>query len=182
MRKRGRKPSRWWPSGKSLGPKGLLPLWSQVRALWLLIWWPLETYMVINFRACGISWGARKLAWTLTLNLKKKKNRGKRGYQEGEWYRWQHLAWRWQYHSRQQNPLEDVKDTGKTRKFFPYLNDLRESIYSKLLVVWGYTTLCMNKHYFWNWKQNRFSACGCKTCLCRMHMYYFLANWQSYES
>jgi hypothetical protein len=29
--------------------------------------------MVINFRARGISWGARKLAWTLTLNLKKKK-------------------------------------------------------------------------------------------------------------
>jgi len=26
-----------WPSGKSLGPRGLLPLWSQVRALWLLI-------------------------------------------------------------------------------------------------------------------------------------------------
>jgi len=23
--------------GKSLGPRGLLPLWSQVRALWLLI-------------------------------------------------------------------------------------------------------------------------------------------------
>jgi hypothetical protein len=33
----GTKPSRWWPSGKSLGPRGLLPLWSQVRALWLLI-------------------------------------------------------------------------------------------------------------------------------------------------
>jgi hypothetical protein len=31
------KPSRWWLSGKSLGPRGLLPLWSQVRALWLLI-------------------------------------------------------------------------------------------------------------------------------------------------
>jgi len=30
-------PSRWWPSGKSLGPRGLLPLWSQVQALWLLI-------------------------------------------------------------------------------------------------------------------------------------------------
>ena len=58
------------------------------------------------------------------------KEGGKRGYQEGEWYRWQHLAWRWQYHSRQQNPLEDVKDTGKTRKFFPCLNDLRESIHS----------------------------------------------------
>jgi hypothetical protein len=31
------KPFRWWPSGKSLGLRGLLPLWSQVRALWLLI-------------------------------------------------------------------------------------------------------------------------------------------------
>jgi hypothetical protein len=31
------KPSRWWSNGKSLGPEGLLPLWSQVRALWLLI-------------------------------------------------------------------------------------------------------------------------------------------------
>jgi len=28
---------RWWPSGKSLGPRGLLHLWSQVQALWLLI-------------------------------------------------------------------------------------------------------------------------------------------------
>ena len=33
----GDKPSRWWPSGKSLEPRDLLPLWSQVRALWLLI-------------------------------------------------------------------------------------------------------------------------------------------------
>jgi hypothetical protein len=31
------KPSRWWSSGKSLGPRGLLSLWFQVRALWLLI-------------------------------------------------------------------------------------------------------------------------------------------------
>jgi hypothetical protein len=46
----------------------LLLLWSQVRALWLLIWWPLEAYMVVNFRACGISRGARKLAQTPTLN------------------------------------------------------------------------------------------------------------------
>jgi len=61
-------PSRWWPSGKSLGPRGLLPLWSQVRALWLLIWWPLEAYMVVNFRAREISRGARKLARTPTLN------------------------------------------------------------------------------------------------------------------
>jgi hypothetical protein len=29
--------SRWWPSNKSLGPRGLLPLWSQVQVLWLLI-------------------------------------------------------------------------------------------------------------------------------------------------
>jgi hypothetical protein len=32
------------------------------------IWWPLEAYMVVNFRARGISRGARKLAWTPTLN------------------------------------------------------------------------------------------------------------------
>jgi len=49
------KPFRWWPSGKNLRPRGLLPLWSQVRALWLLIWWPLEAYMVVNFRARGIN-------------------------------------------------------------------------------------------------------------------------------
>jgi hypothetical protein len=30
-------PSRWWPSGKSLGLRGLLPLRSQVRTLWSLI-------------------------------------------------------------------------------------------------------------------------------------------------
>ena len=29
--------SRWWSSGKSLGPRGLLPLQFQVRTLWLLI-------------------------------------------------------------------------------------------------------------------------------------------------
>jgi hypothetical protein len=51
-----------------LGPRGLLPLWSQVRTLWLLIWWPLEAYMVVNFKARGISRGARKLARTPTLN------------------------------------------------------------------------------------------------------------------
>jgi hypothetical protein len=48
--------------------RGLLPLWIQVRALWLLIWWPLETYMVVNFRIREISRGAHKLARTLTLN------------------------------------------------------------------------------------------------------------------
>ena len=61
-------PSRWWLSGKNLGSRGLLHLWSQVRALWLLIWWPLEAYMVVNFRARGISRGARKLARTPMLN------------------------------------------------------------------------------------------------------------------
>jgi len=55
-----------------LGPRGLLSLWSQVRVLWLLIWWPLEVYMVVNFRARGISRGARKL--TRTLTLKKNNN------------------------------------------------------------------------------------------------------------
>ena len=34
---RPNKKKSWWPSGKSLGLKGLLPLWSQVRTLWLFI-------------------------------------------------------------------------------------------------------------------------------------------------
>ena len=67
-------PSRWWLSGKNLGSRGLLPLWSQVRAIWLLRWWPLETYMVVNFRACKINWGVRKLTRTPMLNKKKKKH------------------------------------------------------------------------------------------------------------
>jgi len=66
-----------WPSGKSLGLRGLLFLWSQVRVLWLLIWWPLEVYMVVNFRARGISRGALKLARTPTLIKKKKKKLNK---------------------------------------------------------------------------------------------------------
>jgi len=44
-------------------------MWSQVRVLWLLIWWPLEAYMVINFRIREISRGARKLVRTPTLIL-----------------------------------------------------------------------------------------------------------------
>jgi hypothetical protein len=60
--------TRCWSSGKSLGPRNLFFLWFQVRAPWLLIWWPLEAYMVVNFRARGISQGARKLARTPTLN------------------------------------------------------------------------------------------------------------------
>jgi hypothetical protein len=55
-------------SRKSLGSRNLFFLWSQVRVLWLLICWLLEAYMVINFRTRGISWGARKLARTPTLN------------------------------------------------------------------------------------------------------------------
>jgi hypothetical protein len=57
-----------WSRDKSLGLRGLFPLWSQVRALWLLIWWSLEAYMVVNFRARGISRNARKLTRTSTLN------------------------------------------------------------------------------------------------------------------
>jgi len=65
--------SRWWSNDKSLRPRGLFSLWSQIRALWLLIWWPLEAYMVVNFRARGISRGTRKLVRIPTLNYKKKK-------------------------------------------------------------------------------------------------------------
>jgi len=50
-----------------LGQRDLLSLWSQVEALWLIIWWSLETYMVVNFRARAISRGTRKLAWILIL-------------------------------------------------------------------------------------------------------------------
>ena len=59
---------------KSLGLRGLLSLWSQIRALWLLIWWSLEVYMVVNFRVCEISQGTRKLVRTPTLNKKKINN------------------------------------------------------------------------------------------------------------
>jgi hypothetical protein len=54
-------------SGKSLRLKSLLSLWSQVRVMWLLIWWLLEAYMVVNFRVCGISRGTRKQIRTSTL-------------------------------------------------------------------------------------------------------------------
>jgi hypothetical protein len=65
------KSSRWWSSGKNLRSRGLLSLWSQVRALWLLIWWSLEVYMVVNFRTHGISRGVRKLTRTPTLKKKR---------------------------------------------------------------------------------------------------------------
>jgi hypothetical protein len=51
--------------------KIFMVLWSQVRASWLLIWWLLEAYMVVNFRARRISKGACKLAWIPTLIKKK---------------------------------------------------------------------------------------------------------------
>jgi len=51
--------------------RGLFPLWIQVRALWLLIWWPLETYMVVNFRVRKISWGAHKAGPDTHVKLKK---------------------------------------------------------------------------------------------------------------
>jgi len=47
-----------------LGPRGLLSLWFQVRVMWLLIWWPLKAYMVINFRTRRISWVTCKLTQT----------------------------------------------------------------------------------------------------------------------
>jgi len=43
----------------------------QFRALWLIIWWSLKNYMVINFRACGISRGIRKLTRIPTSIIKK---------------------------------------------------------------------------------------------------------------
>jgi hypothetical protein len=54
--------------GKSLRLRDLFSLWFQVWVLWLLIWWSLEAYMVVNFKTRGISRGARQLARTSTLN------------------------------------------------------------------------------------------------------------------
>jgi hypothetical protein len=63
-----------WTTGKSLGSKDLLSLWFQVRVMWLLIWWSLETYMVVNFRVRGIGRSARKLVRTPTSKQNKKSN------------------------------------------------------------------------------------------------------------
>jgi hypothetical protein len=49
----------------------LLPLWFQVRTLWLLIWWLLEAYMVVNFKTREISRSMHKLVRTSTLIIKK---------------------------------------------------------------------------------------------------------------
>jgi hypothetical protein len=67
-----------------LGSRGLFPLWSQVRVQWLLIWWPLEIYMVVNFRACKIR-GARKLVRTHTLKKKKFNQVSKPSAFKNEW-------------------------------------------------------------------------------------------------
>jgi hypothetical protein len=61
-----------WHKGKSLISRSLFFLWSQVRTLWLLIWWSLEVYMVINFRARKISLDTYKLTQTLTSIIIKK--------------------------------------------------------------------------------------------------------------
>jgi len=57
-------------NSKNLRSRSLFSLWSQVRVLWLLIWWLLEAYMVINFKAREISRGAHKLVQTPTLKKK----------------------------------------------------------------------------------------------------------------
>jgi len=59
-----------WFNDKNLWSRSLLLMWSQVRAMWLLIWWSLEVYMVVNFRARVINRDTRKL--TRTFMLKKK--------------------------------------------------------------------------------------------------------------
>jgi hypothetical protein len=63
--------------------------------MWLLIWWPLEAYMVVNFRAREISRGARKLVRTPTLNYKKEKKERKLYGREAD----DHLLQRWWEHS-----------------------------------------------------------------------------------
>ena len=62
-----KKPSSRLPHSKNLELRGLSFLWFQVRILWLLIWWSLETYLIINFRVCGISQDTCKLARTSML-------------------------------------------------------------------------------------------------------------------
>ena len=58
-------------SGKNLELRGLFFLWFQGRVLWLLIWWPLKVYMIVNFKVRGISKGIRKLIQTSILIKKK---------------------------------------------------------------------------------------------------------------
>jgi hypothetical protein len=66
---------------KNSEPKNLFSLWSQVRVLWLIVWWPLKAYMIVNFRTHGISRGARKLVRIPTLIKKRKRD-----------WTWKHLG------------------------------------------------------------------------------------------
>jgi len=51
----------------------------QVRAMWVLIWWLLDVYLVINFRVCGISRDGCKLIQTSSL-IKKTYNKINKGH------------------------------------------------------------------------------------------------------
>ena len=58
-----------WPNSNPGTPGSRVDLSSRVSKLcpWLLIWWSLKAYMVVNFRTREISWGTHKLARTPTL-------------------------------------------------------------------------------------------------------------------
>jgi uncharacterized membrane protein len=74
LKKNKHQSSSRWSNNRSLGLRGLLSLWSHVRALWLLVRWSLEAYIVVNFRAREISRGARKLARIVMLIKKTNKH------------------------------------------------------------------------------------------------------------
>jgi hypothetical protein len=44
--------------------------------MWFLIWWPLKTYIIVNFRVRKINRGARKLV-RIPILIKKKINKNK---------------------------------------------------------------------------------------------------------
>jgi len=60
-----------WCTYKNLGLKYLFFLWSYIRVLLLLIWWPLKAYMVVNLKIHEINRGTHKLIRTLKLIRKK---------------------------------------------------------------------------------------------------------------
>ena len=63
-----------WMEHKLFKPKLIhIKLWKQITIIIIIIiWWSLEAFMVVNFRARGINRSARKLARTSTLIKKKK--------------------------------------------------------------------------------------------------------------
>jgi len=61
-----------------LGSKGLFSMWSQVRAMWLLIWWPLKTYITVNFKAHRINWDTSWLEHPLNNNNNNNNNNNKK--------------------------------------------------------------------------------------------------------